>query len=1013
MTSHATIRIATTLALALALGLLALAAPAGAKLTLTDTWVSATGNDGTFSRQAGAHADLRAHIEFSYNHTTGALDGNPKDVRVDLPPGIGGNPKAAPMCSQAVLVLAHDIYPHCPSETQIGVAYVGEQPGGAGKVPVYNMEHSADTPGLFGLNYIGVPVFITPQVRPTDYGISTASNRTSQTHTIYSADVTIWAVPAARSHDLERWNQDYYGCNCGIAGFGSDPTFSGVNQGLRSTAPRLPFLSNPTSCDGVPATTVITANSWQEPGVFDTKSFTADVDGTPFVNEGCDKLAFDPTASVRPLSRTADAPTGLDIDVSVPYNDSPDALATAHVKKVSVILPEGMSVSPSTATALGACSLSQLSLGTNDPVSCPDSSKVGTVEIHTPVLDDPISGDIILAQQNANPSHSVLALYLVANGPGFTIKLAGRVDTDPVTGRVTATFDQNPQVPFDRLHVSMRGGSQAALATPAACGTYNAEVQLTSWASDKVVTSTSPMTFDQGCDRGGFAPSFSAGSSSQLAGSRTTAFSLQVVRPDGQQHLRSVTTVLPPGLLANIGSVPLCAEADVAAGACPAASRVGGITAKAGPGAVPFELPGDVYLTGPYKGGPYGLAIVVRAVAGPFDLGTVIVRAAINVDPEDAHVTVVSDDVPDVLTATGADGVKAGFPLRIRSVVVNVDRDKFMINPTSCAASAVAGSLGSWNGATAAVSAPFRVGACAALPLEPDLAMTLVGKGQTTDGKHPTLNAHLVPGTGDANTRRVTVSLPLSLALDPGNANGLCEPADAAVNKCSAKTVVGHAKATSVLRDPLTGPVYFVRGERKNPKTGRIVKTLPKLFIPLSADGVTINVHASSDVRGDRLVTTFDDLPDAPFSSFDLQVDGGKHGILAVSGANVCAGTQIADAQFTGQNDKVAEAAITMGTPCALGIVKSSHTATALKAVVGGVGAGKLSATGKGLTNVSRTITSATTVTLTVKLAKSTRRALARGRDVKVKVSLAFTPKGAKKAKRAVKTLVLHGAAKR
>jgi hypothetical protein len=291
--------------------------------------------------------------------------------------------------------------------------------------------------------------------------------------------------------------------------------------------------------------------------------------------------------------------------------------------------------------------------------------------------------------------------------------------------------------------------------------------------------------------------------------------------------------------------------------------------------------------------------------------------------------------------------------------------------------------------------------------------MTLVGKGQTTDGKHPALIAHLAPNAADANSSRVTVALPLSLALDPGNANGLCEPADAAVDHCAASTVVGHAVAHSVLRDPLTGPVYFVRGERKDPKSGRTIKTLPKLFIPLRADGVTIDINASSDVKGDRLVSTFDSLPDAPFSSFDLQIDGGKHGILAVSGANVCAGTQLADASYSGQNGKVFVDQIAMGTPCALGVVKTSHTASALKVVVGGVSAGKLTATGKGLAKVSRTIGTATTATLTMKLSRATRSALARGHAVKVRLRVRFTPKGAKKVKVTTKTVIIHGVAKR
>ncbi len=389
---------------------------------------------------------------------------------------------------------------------------------------------------------------------------------------------------------------------------------------------------------------------------------------------------------------------------------------------------------------------------------------------------------------------------------------------------------------------------------------------------------------------------------------------------------------------------------------------------------------------------------MVPAQAGPFDLGTVVVRAALHVDPIDAHVTVVSDPIPTIL---------GGVPLRIQKVNVMIDRPGFMVAPTSCKPMQVAAQVSSVQGASAALTNRFQVGECASLGFAPKLSMTMSGKGQTKDGSHPALHARLTPPVGDANAKTATVTLPLSLALDPSNANGLCEPKDAAANKCPASTIVGSAQAQSILPDPLKGPVYFVRGERL--ENGKVRKTLPKLFIPLSANGVTVNVHASSDVDDDRLVTTFDNLPDAPFSSFDLNINGGKHGILAVSHANTCAATNVAEAEFAGQNGKTYKSKVTMGTPCALAVVKSSHTATALKLTVGGLGAGKVSVSGKGLIRASRSLASETTATLTMKLAGATRRALARGRDVKVKVKVAFTPKGAKKAKTATKAITIHG----
>ncbi len=463
---------------------------------------------------------------------------------------------------------------------------------------------------------------------------------------------------------------------------------------------------------------------------------------------------------------------------------------------------------------------------------------------------------------------------------GMRIKLPSAIKVDPTTGRIVTEFRDNPQLPVSKLSLKFKTGPRAPLATPTTCGTKTVDATLTSWGGQ---TADLHSSFDIDCTAGlgGFAPAFSAGTV-QPVGGAFSPFALAVTRNDGDQAFNGLSLTMPPGLLAKLAGVPRCSNADAAAGTCSDASRVGSTTVAVGPGATPFYVKDrPIYLTEGYKGGAFGLVAKIRAVAGPFDLGTVIVRQAIHIDPEDAHVTVISDPLPTILK---------GIPLRLRRLDVDVDRPGFMINPTSCAPKAVTGKLSSVAGQTASVSVRFQVGDCASLGFAPKLTMTMSGKGQTKDGSHPALHARLTPPAGDANNKRATVTLPLSLALDPGNANGLCEPKDAAVDRCPASTIVGSAQAQSILPDTLKGPVYFVRGERI--ENGKVRKTLPKLFIPLSANGVTVNVHASSDVDDDRLVTTFDNLPDAPFSTFDLNIDGGKHGILAVSGRNVCAATR-------------------------------------------------------------------------------------------------------------------------
>jgi hypothetical protein len=410
-----------------------------------------------------------------------------------------------------------------------------------------------------------------------------------------------------------------------------------------------------------------------------------------------------------------------------------------------------------------------------------------------------------------------------------------------------------------------------------------------------------------GCSGDPFSPSFAAGTTNPVAGSYSP-FTLTFSRPDNDQELSSLSATLPPGLFAKIAGVPLCSNAQANAGTCGSASRVGTATVGSGDGSHPLFLSGPVYLTGPYKGGPYGLSTVVPAVAGPYNLGTVVVRQSLHIDPNDAHVTAISDPFPTILD---------GVPLRIQTVNLTLNRPNFIVNPTSCSPMRVGATITSVNGTDASVSSPFQVAGCGNLPFFPSLSLKLSGKGQTTSGKHPTLTANLTVDSGQANISSARVVLPLSLALDPSNTKVVCSVADAAADNCPANTIVGHVTAVSpLLPDPLTGDVYLVQGIRTNAK-GQQIRTLPSLLVPLKGD-VDLNLHAQTSVSSGRLVSTFSPVPDADVSSFQLTINGGKHGILVVTGhgKSICSGRQLATGNLSAHSGKVENLSVKMGTQC-------------------------------------------------------------------------------------------------
>jgi hypothetical protein len=859
------------------LGVCALStAVARADFGFTTAEMELTNSDGTPSRQAGGHPNLTLRLMLNHSLTPiGDLpEENIRDFHVDLPPGFVGNPTEAPTCEQNQLhPLAAATEGGCPIASQVGYIRVLNFPGLKFdehifvETGIYNMAHGPEVPATFAFNFANVITNIIPGVNPGEYDIETDTNKISQAEPIYGFEVEFWGVPADPSHDAHRTGV----LHPGVPGEGS-------TSGPSSDRPK-PFFSSPTHCDGQPATTTFTADSWQHPERKVSKSFSEDPEGFPFLIQGCDHLGFAPSVSVQPTSHVAAKPTGLDVDLNIPQNDSPTGLATPAVRRTTVRLPEGMTVSPSAAPGSGGCALAQIKLGSNEAPECPNSSKIGSVVIDTPLLNEPLEGDLILAKQDENPFNSLLALYIAVKGPNFYLKLPGKVDPDPVTGQLTATFDNTPELPFSKLHMDIGGGANAVLVDPDACGTYSAHTEVTSWASEVPVSFDSPVAIDEGCDTGGFAPAMHAAASDPTAG-KSSALTVEVSRNDGEQNISRIDALLPAGELAKLTGVPLCSDAQAVSGGCPAAAQVGTLSAEVGAGPYPLSIPEagkeptGIYLAGPYEGAPYSLVFKVPAQAGPFDLGTVDVRAGIFIDPTTARVTVRSDPLPQILQ---------GIPVSYRDIRVEVTRPNFTLNPTNCKQMSVRSTITSAQGVSASPSARFQVGECGRLVFTPTFTATTAGKTSRANGASLSVKlAFPAQSAGEANMAAVKVDLPKQLPSRLTTLQKACVAATFAADpaNCPAASVVGHATVnTPLLPEPLSGPAYFVShgGE-----------AFPSLTIVLQGNGVTVELVGSTFISKAGITSsTFKAVPDVPFSVFGLTLAQGKYSALAANG-NLC-----------------------------------------------------------------------------------------------------------------------------
>lgn len=953
---------------------------------------------GTAATVAGGHPDVVTRIEINRKDPAGDAtlpsnksygpDGTIRDLDLDLPTGVLANPTALETCSLG------DVQANtCPVGSAAGdITSTLWSPGFPGtyllpgrKYRLWRINPGSDEAAAFAATLQNFPIRIGVNLGPDGrYRAHVQMRTVNETTPLMIAEVRLWGVPA-----------DHQGPGP-ITGPGPNGSWGGPLAGV----PRKAFTVMPTACDGQLLTATLAMRSWQNPTVT-----AGPYSASSAAVTGCDTVPFDPSITVTPGNTRAGQPSGYGVDLAVPQNDDPDGQSTGNLKDATVTLPEGVAISPPAADGLQACTDAQLAIDSSADEQCPDASKIGTVRIDTPLLDHPVSGAIYIGEQKSQDPQSgdMYRIFLTATDPGVKVKLRGQIKADPNTGQLTTTFLDNPQIPFSKLSLKFKDGDRAPLVNPTTCGSKTATGKLDAWSGQsKDVSST--FTIDQDCPTGAFAPTFEAGTTNAMAGA-FASFTMTIRRNDGDQDLSQIGLDLPPGLLGALGSVPLCGEAQAAAGTCDESTRVGSTTVSAGTGGAPYSLPGKVYLAGPYKGAPFSMSIVVPAKAGPFDLGLVVVRSPLQVDANKAKVAAPADPLPRIV---------GGVPLHLRMVNIALDRAGFIFNATSCQPMAIGASLQSTAGATVAASSPYQAQGCDKVVLDPKLSLKITGgKGEMGKFKHPGVEADLSQAFGQSGLKKVRVKLPVSLALDTAASNkpgALCEPAGAAARNCPDSSIVGHAVAeTPALHEPLKGPIYFVRGERI--ENGQVRKTLPGLYIKLEGEGVPLDLHATSSFTATKpqlLEATFDDIPDAPIKSFRMTVNSGKGGILQ-SAKGVCVQPKVATVTYEGHTGGSRVRQLEVPAPdCGLQIASASATQRMVTLRVTGIGAGRLELTGSRLGKATRTINKADTASIKAIMTRSTRRSLARGKKVKVALAVRFRPtKG--KAVTLKKTITVKG----
>jgi hypothetical protein len=855
---------------------------------------------------------------------------NVKDIVTVLPPGLLGDPMAMPRCS--LTLVTHGGGEHCPASTQIGVYRLHQLGRTEYLAPIINVTPEAGQSAEFALENttpLDTPLLTAHLVRTSaggvpEYGFTVVSKEIPLV-SLTEFELTFWGVPADPSHDPMR------GMVCRNTGEGTQPHLLCEGGGVSAGVAPVPFLTMPSDCASGPERTVVRADSWQEPGSVGLDgSYSGFTEASSMLPAptGCGALQFKPGTGVglAPDTALADEPVGLGVNLHVPLNEEPGSNSTPSLRDTSVTLPAGLSVSPGVVDGIKACNATgPEGINIEGPESeevgengewhlaaghCPGASIVGTAEAITPFLPVPVKGHVYLARPgcgNAGLGQSACTpedaadgnlykLYLELGGEGelantgIEFKVPLEVEANPATGQLTTVARELVQAPYSEVRIRLNGGPRAPLDNPAACGAAVTTADFTPWsapgltAEGSVVSGTPDLLSSSefnvvGCsDPVPFNPGFVAGTVTPQAG-QFSSFTMNLSRQDREQYVKGIQVHTPPGLLAMLSSVPLCGEPAADQGTCPESSKIGTTRVASGAGSHPFEIEGNVYLTGPHDGAPFGLSIVTHAVAGPFNLGLVVVRARIDIDPTSSTATITTDEtgpyaVPQIIF---------GVPLRLQRITVNIDRPDFIFNPTDCRAQQITASISGNQDAVAQVSSPFAVGGCKSLAFKPSFTVSTSGRTSRRYGASLDVKLSYPKGAmgSDANIAKVKVSLPRQLPSQLETLKKACleetfasDPAD-----CSAASIVGIARTTTpVLPVPLQGPVYFVSHGGAE---------FPSLVVVLQGDGVRVDLEGSTFIAKDVTTSTFETVPDVPVESFELYLPEGSHPALAANG-NLC-----------------------------------------------------------------------------------------------------------------------------
>jgi hypothetical protein len=756
------------------------------------------------------------------------------------------------------------------------------------------------------------------------------------------------------------------------------------------------FITNATSCPGDNTTSLkVTDLEGKEAPA---KTFT-----TPIGLSGCGSLLFEPSYLLASGSTLSDQPNEITATVAEP--NVPTARAQSQVKTGTITLPEGMTLNPSAAHGLEACTVAQARIHSEVFGSgCPAASEIGTVSLDVPTLPDgSLTGSVYLGGPVTGSETGPITgppyiVYVVANSEkyGVSVRLKGEVIPNAVTGQVTTIFKENPEQPFTNLSIHFNRGVLTSIANPLICGEPTGTASFVPVANPTTSLEKSYPVSVTGC-AASLPFSLTQSTQNQAPGTAgaATSYTLNIERADGQQYLSQIQTTLPEGLVGLIPTVTQCGEAEANAGTCPAASKIGVVGVEAGSGPTPYAFSGSVYLTGPYNGAPFGLSIVVPAVAGPFNLGNVVTRGTLTVNQYTARVTATST-MPRVV---------GGIPLRLKHVVVNINKQGFLINPTNCSVLNTESILSGFTapalaaGVTQNLSSPFQVNACGGLAFKPSFKAKTSAKTSKANGA--SLETTLNIGSGQTNFKSVMVQLPKQLPSRLTTLQKACPESVFATNpyKCPSGSFVGGARAnTPTLPGKLQGPAILV---------SHAGLAFPDLDLVMEANGVKVILVGNTKISKGVTTTTFASTPDVPVSSITVNLPIGGHSALTANGS-LCINPLTMPTTMIGQNGfKVTQKTNITVASCPVRIAGKKVVGNTAYITVQTYSAGRISGSGSNLKTVYRHLGKAEkTATLKVPLSNG---GLRKGRPLKVKLRVGFVPKTKSIGNSASTTTVVFG----